>query len=342
MFLNTNISKMLFLFILMMSTLISISSNSWIGAWIGMEINLLSFIPQMMPLNWSNLLSSENMMKYFLIQSIASANFLFSMIMIFMIMNMSLNINKFLNLMLNLTLLMKMGAAPLHSWFPKIMENLNWVNCLILSTWQKLIPLMLISYCMLNNFILFFIITSTFIGSIMGLNQTSLRNIISYSSINHLGWMLTALMISKNMFNLYFTIYSFLMLNIIMMFNVNNFSYLNQIFCSNMSNLYKNLFFFNMMSLGGLPPFLGFIPKWMLINFLSNMNMQFVCLIMLFTALINLYYYIRIMFSSFMLNYFNNKWFKFKISKSNMKIINFLTSLSIMGLMMINFIFFFI
>nr|YP_009048422.1 NADH dehydrogenase subunit 2 [Triphysa phryne]AHH92998.1 NADH dehydrogenase subunit 2 [Triphysa phryne] len=61
-FFNSN--KMFFMFTLFFSTLISISSNSWLGCWIGLEINLLSFIPLIS--NSNNLLNLWSFIKMFL------------------------------------------------------------------------------------------------------------------------------------------------------------------------------------------------------------------------------------------------------------------------------------
>jgi NADH-ubiquinone oxidoreductase chain 2 len=64
---------------------------------------------------------------------------------------------------------------------------------------QKAAPLILLSYLIdINNFTLIIILASTIVGSIGGLNQTSIRKILTYSSINHTGWILIALATSEN------------------------------------------------------------------------------------------------------------------------------------------------
>ena len=54
---------------------ITISSNSWLRAWIGLEFNLLSFIPIIS--NNKNILTLEASLKYFLIQALVSSTLLF-------------------------------------------------------------------------------------------------------------------------------------------------------------------------------------------------------------------------------------------------------------------------
>nr|QWT71654.1 NADH dehydrogenase subunit 2 [Simuliidae sp. Cyprus 2] len=330
-----NLSNYLFLTTLISGTLISISSNSWLGAWIGLEINLLSFIPLMIDTN--NLLSTEAALKYFLTQALASAIFLFSSILFILQLNIfsmiSINSNLITTVILS-SLLLKSGAAPFHFWFPGVMEGLNWWNNLILMTWQKIAPLMLASYCLNFNFIFNIIILSIVIGSLGGLNQTSLRKLMAFSSINHLGWMLAAMMYSENLWLSYFIIYTYLSFTIVFIFNLFKFFHLNQLFSFyNQSPLVKFSLFVSLLSLGGLPPFLGFLPKWMVIQSISNINSIFMLIIMVSFTLITLFFYMRITYSAFMLSYMETNWnySNFMITKSmNWTLIfNFFSSMSL-------------
>nr|QNE86010.1 NADH dehydrogenase subunit 2 [Molanna angustata] len=337
MMMNMNPHKFMYLSILMMSTLFSISTNSWINMWIGMEINLISFIPLM--LNTANSLTSESMMKYFLIQSLSSLNFMY-IILFKNLFNNWFSIHWFNNLMLiimNLTLMMKMGAAPFHFWYPKVMKGLNWMNCFILSTWQKIIPLMILSYCMIKQLMYMTIILSTVLGSIMGLNQTNLKMIITYSSITHIGWLISANLINYNLTLIYLLNYMFLSYLLMMFFNYTNIFHLMQIFSSKMSFFMKTFILINFISLGGIPPFMGFIPKWLVINYFINNSMNFIIFIMIMMTLLNLFYYLRIFFSSMMINSFDMKWIKIKINKFYTILLMAYTSIS--SLIMISFIF---
>nr|QHD47956.1 NADH dehydrogenase subunit 2 [Flavoperla sp. YW-2019] len=310
-----NPSKLLFLLTLMLGSLISISANSWFGAWIGLEINLLSFIPLMT--NTSNSMTSEASLKYFLIQALASATLLFVVVFSALIFSLSSSLqtsNLFINTLINSTLLLKMGAAPFHFWFPGVMEGLSWMNGLVLMTWQKIAPLMLLSYNFIfNTFVSFVIISSIVIGSLGGLNQTSLRKILAYSSINHLGWLTAALILGENLWNLYFLMYSFLTLTIIVMLNSMSLSRLNQAFSLNsISPVMKFALFTSFLSLGGLPPFLGFLPKWIIIQSLTELNLKLLITVMVVMTLITLFYYLRVGFSAFMLSYTQILWTNIK------------------------------
>nr|WGT92240.1 NADH dehydrogenase subunit 2 [Cerapanorpa nanwutaina] len=338
MFLNP--SKFLFLMTLVSGTLISISSNSWMGAWMGLEINLLSFIPLMT--NSNNLMSTESSLKYFLTQALASSTLLFSVILLnqnnFFAFNFPES-NYLINLMINSSLLLKMGAAPFHFWFPGVMEGLNWFNSFILMTWQKIAPLMLISYCWEKNIIFIVIIISVMVGSLGGLNQTSLRKLMAYSSINHIGWMLGALITGENTFFLYFTLYSILSLSIISLFNSFKMFHLNQMFSLSNSPLVKFCLMISLLSLGGLPPFLGFLPKWIIIQNLVESNHIFLISVMVTMTLITLYFYLRITYSSFMMANAELKW-TFNLNQHNLNYFTLILSIfSIAGLFLITFMF---
>nr|AVN67777.1 NADH dehydrogenase subunit 2 [Periplaneta brunnea] len=325
---------MLLLTTLMSGMLISISSNSWLGAWIGLEINLLSFIP-LMSTN-KNMYTTEASMKYFIVQALASSTLLFLIIsksMIEELYMMSSN-NYLSSVIINTPLLLKGGAAPFHWWFPSIMEGLSWSNCLILMTIQKIAPLMLISYSLnMGMFMWIIILTSVIIGSIGGLNQISIRKILTYSSINHMGWMLAAMSIGENLWIMYFMIYSMLTLTIVIIVSSYQISFINQTFLmsSNMSTV-KFLMFTTLLSLGGLPPFVGFLPKWIIIQHMTINNMNFTISLMVIMSLMTLYYYLRMSYASFMILYIEPKWNIQFYSNKIIPIGMILSSISMFGL----------
>nr|ARO46875.1 NADH dehydrogenase subunit 2 [Metrioptera ussuriana] len=297
-------SKLLFTTTLIIGTIISVTSTSWLGVWMGLEINLLSFIPLMT--NTKNIMSTEASLKYFLVQALASAMLLFSVILMFSlsINSVSLEPSIFHTLICS-ALLLKMGAAPFHFWFPGTMEGLSWKNCFILMTWQKIAPLMLLTYVIkMNIFISMIILTSVMIGSLGGLNQSSLRKLMAYSSINHVGWMIAAMIVGENMWELYFIIYTLLSLSIVLVFHMHQIYHMNQNFLT-MTNdsVTKSCMFLLLLSLGGLPPFLGFFPKWLIIQTLTEMNYQFVVVIMVVMTLVTLFYYLRLTFLAFLFSY---------------------------------------
>nr|YP_009913174.1 NADH dehydrogenase subunit 2 [Lelecella limenitoides]QLJ92986.1 NADH dehydrogenase subunit 2 [Lelecella limenitoides] len=331
-----NSNKMFFMFILCFSSLISISSNSWLGCWIGLEINLLSFIPLISTPN--NLLNSEASLKYFLTQSIASINFLFSILLSMLIMKNFIT-NNLISILINSSLLMKMGSMPFHFWFPNIAEGLSWLNYFILMTWQKITPMILLSYYLNSNFLYLMMILNVMVGTIGSFNQTSLRKMMAFSSINNLGWMLSALMISQNLWMIYFLFYSFLISFMCFLFYIMNIFYINQLFNFNLNLSIKMSIMINFLSLGGLPPFLGFFPKWMIINYLLMNDLFIIIFIFMMTSLIMLFIYIRIIYSSLMFFSIKLKWSKILIKNNYLSTINFFSMISLLGMIISTFFF---
>nr|YP_010954745.1 NADH dehydrogenase subunit 2 [Dorcus tityus]WMW30130.1 NADH dehydrogenase subunit 2 [Dorcus tityus] len=296
------LNKMLFGSSLALGTMVAASSYSWVGMWMGLEINLLSFIPLIS--TSKNMYSSESALKYFISQALASTILLMSII-IFSSQALTLMESSMQSeLMFDTSLLLKMGAAPLHFWFPEVMEGLNWLNSMILLTWQKIAPMMLLSYSSKPLILLTTVVISCMLVSgIMGQNHLSLRKIMAYSSINHIGWMIAATLFFEIIWMIYFVIYSIITLNIIIMFKKLNLFFMKQLMLSmNYQPMLKIFFILNFLSLGGLPPFLGFFPKWLTIQVMINENFISLALIMIVATLATLYFYMQMTFSTLTLS----------------------------------------
>nr|YP_010164585.1 NADH dehydrogenase subunit 2 [Epeorus carinatus]QRM91374.1 NADH dehydrogenase subunit 2 [Epeorus carinatus] len=330
-------TRLLFYLTLMTGTLISVSSTSWLGAWIGLEINLLSFIPLMS--NMNNQFATEAALKYFLTQALASAILLFGVVTLSLGNHLTFSTfqdTTLLNTVLSSTLLLKMGAAPFHFWFPGVMEGLDWFNGLILMTWQKIAPLMLISYIWTPcTFSFMIILISILTGSIGGFNQTSLRKIMAYSSINHLGWMLAAVMLGEPYWITYFLFYIILSTSVVLLFYAYQLSHINQFFSLPLNSpILKMALFCNLLSLGGLPPFLGFLPKWIIIQSMVEHHYTPLVTVMVVLTLGTLYFYLRMGYSAFMLTHAEPKWSpSMSFSPSLQWLTLILLSLSLVGLL---------
>nr|QWQ55598.1 NADH dehydrogenase subunit 2 [Elimaea berezovskii] len=329
-----NPSKILFFFTLMGGTMVTVSSTSWFGAWMGLEINLLSFIP-LMTMN-KNILSTEASLKYFLIQALASSILFFSILFLYLNdMSMIPYLQLFMSWLISSSLLLKMGAAPFHFWFPGVMEGLSWMNCLILMTWQKIAPFVLLSYSItFNSFSTLAILSSIMIGSLGGLNQTSLRKLMAYSSITHMGWMIASMFSGENIWILYFLIYCFLSTSLITLFHSFQLFHINQNFMVDLNPTIKFCMLLLLLSLGGLPPFLGFLPKWIIIQFLASSEQLFLITTMVVTTLITLFYYLRLTFTAFLFSYQGIKWNKLLTYDTSVFIVSLIfTTLSSLGLL---------
>nr|BAN60020.1 NADH dehydrogenase subunit 2 [Chionoecetes japonicus pacificus] len=291
-------SSLFFLLLLIMSLILSISSSSWFGAWIGLELNLLSFIPIIA--TKMNSYSSEAALKYFLIQALASS-------LIIMSTSLALIYPYISSFIILMALLLKLGAAPFHFWFPQVMMGLMWTQIIILMTIQKIAPMLLISYLMETNLILKTLILSAIfsavVGALGGLNNMSLRKIMAFSSINHMSWMFMALTISETMWLMYFIFYSTISISVVLLFNyLQIYNISSMLTLSPLTSITPLAIPMALLSMGGLPPFTGFIPKWILIQVMLDSNMVISLVFLLSSALITLFFYLRIIIPFFLLS----------------------------------------
>nr|YP_010585939.1 NADH dehydrogenase subunit 2 [Parapsyche difformis]UZZ43675.1 NADH dehydrogenase subunit 2 [Parapsyche difformis] len=296
-----NMPKLMFFILLIFSSLIAISSNSWMMSWISLEMNLFFFMPLIK--TKTNLMNSEFIMKYFIIQTISSANLLTMMIL-------THHLSSFTYLFLiNIifTLLLKLGSAPFHFWFIQIIENLSWTNFFLISTWQKLAPFILLSYFMNSMFIYIFTSFNCILGTLSGINQLYLRKLLAFSSINAIGWMLSTLLVSETLWAGFFFFYSIMLLPLTIIFNLLNLTNMNQLLTHSPYPFFNLSILFNFLSMGGLPPMIGFMPKWMVIFNISFLHTPML-IILISTSLINLFFYFRLMYPLFTLNMISLKW----------------------------------
>nr|UYB77976.1 NADH dehydrogenase subunit 2 [Argas sp. San Antonio ARK-2022a] len=271
---------------LLISMLMSISTSSFFSLWICLEINMMVFIPMM---NSKNMLSSNSMIYYYISQSLASTIFIFSIMM-----NLIYPMMTFLNsLLLTSSILIKLGAAPFHIWFPEVMEGLKFEVILILVSIQKIIPLYILS--LMNNFTMILsAILSAIIGSLGGWNQNSIRKILAFSSITHIAWLISLIISSSNWWYMYFLIYTLIMISLMFFFISNKTSFINQINSSTMS-FFQILFILTVLSLGGLPPFIGFFLKLLSIKLILYSS-PLLLLFLIPSSLLNLFFYLRLMY----------------------------------------------
>nr|APC60595.1 NADH dehydrogenase subunit 2 [Euryzygomatomys spinosus] len=288
---------------LIMGTLITLTSSHWLLMWMGLEMSMLSIIPILM--NKSNPRSTEAATKYFLTQATASMILLLSIIMTMMhsgqwsILHAN---NQTISLAMTLSLIMKMGLAPFHFWVTEVTQGTPLIPGMILLTWQKIAPLSILTqmHPSINQpLILTSALLSTILGGWGGLNQTQLRKILAYSSIAHMGWMLAVVNYnpSISLFNL--LIYIMMTIPLFMTFYINN-----NLTTLSLSHTWSTappiiiIILMNLLSLGGLPPLTGFSPKWIIIQELTKNNNIMISTTMTIMALLNLYFYMRLTYST--------------------------------------------
>nr|AUI11290.1 NADH dehydrogenase subunit 2 [Clanculus margaritarius] len=300
----------LFIFVLAFGSILSLSSLHWLSIWAGLEINLMGFIPILVYRGISQ--ETESGMKYFIIQALGSGMIMMGSLLAF---NLSFTWENapspkiYLGMVILLFgLMLKLGSFPFHFWLPSVMAGISWLGCLLLTTWQKLAPLFLLamvvkSWSSMNNFVVPFLLLaaslSSLIGGIGGLNQTQIRALLAYSSIGHIGWMLLCSILSVTILKIYFVIYFIVSVStFVILWNSEKslFSQTSNTIPEN-TKLNEISLIFMLLSLGGMPPLLGFFGKWLAI-WGSCMSQSYLLLLpFLAGSLVSLFYYLSLMFS---------------------------------------------
>nr|NP_795717.1 NADH dehydrogenase subunit 2 [Alepocephalus tenebrosus]BAC58122.1 NADH dehydrogenase subunit 2 [Alepocephalus tenebrosus] len=285
-----------------LGTTLTFASSHWLLAWMGLEINTLAIIPLMAQHHHPRAVEATT--KYFLTQATAAAMILFAsttnawMLGEWDITQLS---HPAAATMVMIALALKLGLAPMHFWLPEVLQGLDLTTGLILSTWQKLAPFALIIQIAptMHPMVLTTLgISSAMVGGWGGLNQTQLRKILAYSSIAHLGWMIIVLQFAPHLTLLALGTYiamtsaAFLTLKSTSSTKINTLA-LAWAKTPNLAALAALL----LLSLGGLPPLTGFMPKWLILQELTKQGLPLTATLMALTALLSLYFYLRLCYA---------------------------------------------
>nr|AUI41169.1 NADH dehydrogenase subunit 2 [Myrmeciza ruficauda] len=292
-------AKLLSITSLLLGTTITISSNHWMMAWTGLEINTLAIIPLISKSHHPRAIEAAT--KYFLVQAAASALLLFSS-MTNAWHTGQWDITQLTHptscLLLTTAISMKLGLVPFHFWFPEVLQGTSLITGLLLATALKFPPttLFLLTSPSLNSTLLTLMaIASTALGGWAGLNQTQTRKILAFSSISHLGWMTIVLMYNPKLTLIAFYLYCLMTIPIFLIL-----SKIKTLKLATMSTAWTKIppltatLMLLLLSLAGLPPLTGFLPKWLIIQELTKQEMTPTATIIALLSLLGLFFYLRL------------------------------------------------
>nr|AAO86865.1 NADH dehydrogenase subunit 2 [Podarcis hispanicus] len=309
---------------LALGTIITAASYHWFLAWVGLELNTLAIIPILAKYHHPR--ATEAATKYFIVQATAS-----SIILLSSIINAwhtgTWDITQLTTqptpTMLLVALAMKLGLAPMHFWLPEVMQGTDMMTAMIIATWQKLPPMSLLyltSHQFSMTLLSLLAISSTLIGGWSGLNQTQLRKIMAFSSIGHLGWMISISLISQKLLLLTLMIYLLMTTSMFIIFITSTTKTTKDLGTMwTISPTLSTIMMINLMALGGLPPLTGFIPKWLILKELTTSSLLPLAITIALSSLLSLMFYMRLTYVSTLTispNTSNNtmKW-RFKLTK---------------------------
>nr|YP_009059611.1 NADH dehydrogenase subunit 2 [Prochilodus lineatus]AIN79140.1 NADH dehydrogenase subunit 2 [Prochilodus lineatus]ARS00829.1 NADH dehydrogenase subunit 2 [Prochilodus lineatus]ATI20163.1 NADH dehydrogenase subunit 2 [Prochilodus lineatus] len=291
-----------FLFSLGLGTTLTFASSHWLLAWMGLEINTLAIIPLMAQHHHPRAVEATT--KYFLTQATAAATILFASTTNAWLMgewSITHLSHPIATTMAMMGLALKLGLAPLHFWLPEVLQGLDLTTGLIMSTWQKLAPFALLiqmAHSMDPTLLTVLGVSSTLIGGWGGLNQTQLRKILAYSSIAHLGWMIIIIQFAPQLTLLTLGTYVIMTSAAFLTFKAAMTTKINTLALTWSKNpILTTTTALILLSLGGLPPLTGFMPKWLILQELTKQGLPLIATLVALSALLSLYFYLRLCYS---------------------------------------------
>nr|ADR79055.1 NADH dehydrogenase subunit 2 [Mixornis gularis] len=292
-------AKLIFTTSLLLGTTITISSNHWITAWAGLEINTLAILPLISKSHHPRAIEAAT--KYFLVQAAASALVLFSS-MTNAWHTGQWDITQLTHptscLILTSALAMKLGLAPFHFWFPEVLQGSPLTTGLLLSTIMKLPPITLLfmtSPSLNQTLLTSMAILSAALGGWMGLNQTQVRKILAFSSISHLGWMAIIISYAPKLTLLNFFLYTLMTSTVFLTLNTTKTLKLATLMTTwTKTPALSAMLLLTLLSLAGLPPLTGFLPKWLIIQELTKQGVAAAAITISILSLLSLFFYLRL------------------------------------------------
>nr|WQA09967.1 NADH dehydrogenase subunit 2 [Cirriformia sp.] len=268
---------------LFISTIIALNATDWFYIWAALEINMISFIPLLFFNRSTHTWNGAT--EYFFPQAAGSLLILMAtVILLFGHTHTQISSSVFF-----MALLIKGGFAPFHYWFVNVFSTLkSWMLCLLISTWQKLIPVFFLSSTLITTnpttVMLIAIMGATW-GMLVAANQTDFQMFIAYSSVGNLGWFLMLTPTSLQAALSFFFLYSLMLTTLICFLHLlspnTSFHFSSS---TQMTMPFKAAITLCLLSLAGFPFTTGFMMKIWVIS--AALNQSTIMVWLIFTPLV--------------------------------------------------------
>ena len=311
--------------------LIMVSGHSLLTLYLGLEIMSLSLYALIATAR-DRTAAIEAALKYFVLGAIASGLLLYGMSMIYGISG-SLNIAQISNfasaatlgsqqtLILNFGLVFlvigvafKLGAVPFHMWVPDVYQGSPTSVTMFLSSVPKIAAVAILIRLLIDglgslqhywsDLFMILAILSIAIGSLVALNQTNIKRMLAYSTISHIGFVLLGFVTgvvdgygAAVFYVLTYILMSLAAFGVIIALNKNGFE-ADQI--ADFQGLSKSspwlalIMLVVMLSMAGVPPFIGFYSKLFILQQVVAEGFVILAVLAVIFAVISAYYYLQI------------------------------------------------
>ena len=246
---------------------------------------MLRFIP-LITIMESQLLI-ERSVKYFLVQGLASILFIFSVIV-------SLLTSQDVLLLAYVRIIVKLGSAPFHRWFINLIGLVSTKTLFFLSTVQKIGPLLIFSRFNKKFLVIELLALTVLFRLRSGIISIRFSKVLAVSRLINLSWIIIRVIRGLPPFFMFFRVYRILLYISILRYRFLN---LGNLLRGGLGILWIRCFFlFSFLSLGGIPPFAGFIRKVLIVKERLNIISLPLLFIIVTRSVLILRIYLRFVF----------------------------------------------
>ncbi len=307
---------------------VMVSSYNLITMYLGLEIMSLVMYA-MIAMRRDNQFALESAMKYFVLGALATGMLLYGFSMVYgatgtvqfdemaqMIASGKVDdvVLSFGVVFVVIGLAFKLGAVPFHMWVPDVYHGSPTAVTLYLSTAPKIAGFAMLYRILVEGLpglvedwrtlLIMLSILSLIVGSLVAIVQDNLKRLLAYSGIGHVGFLLLGVIAanpdgySAAMF--YIIVYAvtgvagFGMI-VALARTGNEFDRIDDFKGMNKRNPWLALMMlFVMFSMAGIPPFIGFYAKILVLEEVVQAGFTWLAIIAVVTAVISAFYYLKV------------------------------------------------
>jgi NADH-quinone oxidoreductase subunit N len=312
----------------LLGVMLLISANSLVMIYLGLEMTALSTYA-LVAFDRESKRGSEAAMKYFVLGSMASGMLLYGMSMIYgatgsmdlQQISVAISNQDGDNVMLVFGLVFlvvgiafKLGVVPFHMWIPDVYQGAPVAVTLFISSIPKMAGFAM-AYRLLytglgdlhgdwQQMLSILAVLSIVLGNLAAIAQTNIKRMLAYSTISHMGFILMGLLpgtaegFGASMY--YVIVYSLMSAGAFGMVillsargveaeQLDDFKGLNQ-----RNSWYAAIMAMVMFSMAGVPVFVGFFAKWLVIKAALDAGLMWLAISAVVFSVVGAFYYLRV------------------------------------------------
>lgn len=307
--------------------MVMVSAGNFLTVYLGLELLSLSMYA-MIAMQRDSIMASEAAMKYFVLGAIASGMLLYGMSMVYGVTG-SLDlatINKavagadrvvmsFGLVFIILGIAFKLGAVPFHMWMPDVYHGSPTSVTLYIASAPKIAAFAMMYRLLVDGLsdmhtdwqmiLIILSVLSMVLGNIIAIAQTNLKRMFAYSTISHVGFIIMGVLAGTQagygaamFYAISYAIMSVAGFGMIVLLSragfeaedIDDFKGLNQ-----KSPWFAFVMMAIMFSMAGVPPFLGFWAKILVLQEAINSGLLWLAIVGIVASIIGAFYYLRVL-----------------------------------------------